>query len=100
MENLKFFLYKKKPLVRKENVIYYGNMSEDFVAMLTIDSTQDFNGLKVANKVFLQLISTNLNSAAEDVVVKSTVKTSLYQALDIARIWIERYNKKSATAWI
>lgn len=97
MENLKFFLYKKKPLVRKENVIYYGNMNEDFVAMLTIDSSYDFNGLKVANKVFLQLISTDLNIAPEEVVVKSTVKGSLYQALDIARIWIKRYNKKNAT---
>lgn len=98
MKNLKFFLYKEKPLVRKENVIYYGNMNEDFVAMLTIDSSYDFNGLKVANKVFLQLISTDLNIAPEEVVVKSTVKNNLYQALDIARIWIERYNKKNATA--
>lgn len=98
MENLKFFLYKKKPLVRKDNIIYYGDMNEDFVSMLTIDSSYDFNGLKIANKVFLQLISTDLNIAPEEVVVKNTVKNSLYQALDIARIWIERYNKKNATA--
>ena len=43
----KFFYYKNKPLVRKDNVIYYGNMNEDFVAMLTINSHKSFKDIKI-----------------------------------------------------
>lgn len=31
-----FFTYKGFPLVRHEDVIYYGNMSDDYVVMLKI----------------------------------------------------------------
>ncbi len=94
-----FFSYKNKPLVRKDNVIYYGEMNEDFVAMLTINSHKSFKDIKIGNKVFLQLISTDPKTAPEEVVVKHTVKNSLYEALDIAGIWIERYKKK-VSVWI
>ena len=90
----KFFYYKNKPLVRKDNVIYYGNMNEDFVAMLTINSHKEFKDIKIGDKVFLQLISTDPETIPEEVVVKHTVKNNLYEALDIAEIWIERYKKK------
>ena len=90
----KFFYYKNKPLVRKDNIIYYGNMNEDFVAMLTINSYKEFKDIKIGDKVFLQLISTDPETIPEEVVVKHTVKNNLYEALDIAEIWIERYKKK------
>lgn len=93
----KFFLYKGKPLVRKDNILYYGNFSDEFVAMLTIESCTDFFDIKISDKIFLQLISTDPNAAIEDVVVKHTVKNSLYEALDVAEIWIERYTKKTTT---
>ena len=32
----RFFTYKGYPLVRHDNVIYYGNMSDDYVVMLQI----------------------------------------------------------------
>ncbi len=89
-----FFSYKNKPLVRKDNVIYYGNLSDNFVAMITITSSTEFKGIKIGDKVFLQLISTDEGTAPEEVVVKHTVKNNLYDALDIAGIWIERYKKK------
>lgn len=89
-----FFSYKNKPLVRKDNVIYYGDMKDDFVAMLTINSSKILKDVRIGNKVFLQLISTDPETAPEEVVVKHTVKNSLYDALDIAGIWIERYKKK------
>ncbi len=90
-----FFLYKDKPLVRKDNILYYGDISDDFIAMLTIESYVDLLDVKIANKIFLQLISTNPDAAIEEVVVKHTIKNSLYEALDVAQIWIQRYTKKA-----
>lgn len=95
MEEKKFFMYKNRPLVRKENVMYYGDIGEDYVCMLTIESFNELKDIKIGNKVFLQLISTDPNVSTQDVVVKHTVKNSLYDALDIAGIWIERYKKRS-----
>ena len=39
MTEQEFFTYKGLPLVRKDNTIYYGNMSDKYVAMLTVLST-------------------------------------------------------------
>ncbi len=94
-KNSKFFSYKNKPLVRKGNTIYYGDMSESFVAMLTIESSHEFKDISIGDRIFLQLMSTDPNISPQDVVVKHTVKNSLYEALDIAGIWIDRYTKKS-----
>lgn len=91
----KFFMYKNRPLVRKENVMYYGNVCEDFVCMLTVESFEELKDIKIGNKIFLQLISTDPSINPQDVVVKHTVKNNLYDALDIAGIWIERYKKRA-----
>lgn len=91
----KFFSYKNKPLVRKGNVIYYGNMSESFVAMLTVESSHEVEDVLISDRIFLQLMATDPDISPQDVVVKHTVKNSLYEALDIAEIWIDRYTKKS-----
>ncbi len=95
MEEKKFFMYKNRPLVRKENIMYYGDIGEDYVCMLTVESSTELIDIKIGNKIFLQLISTDPNVSMQDVVVKHTVKNSLYDALDIAGIWIERYKKRS-----
>lgn len=97
MEKNKFFIYKNRPLIRKDNVIYYGYMTEEFVAMLTVEEFHDVKDVKVSDRILLQLLSTKADVAPKDVVVKYTVKSTLYEALDIARIWIDRYIKKTAT---
>ena len=89
-------MYKGKPLVRNKNIIYYGNMYEDFVAMLKIESCFNLKDIEIADKVILRLISTDPDISPQDVVVKHTVKGSLYEALDIAGIWIDRYTKRAA----
>lgn len=95
MGELGFFSYKGKPLVRKGNIIYYGYMQDDVVAMLTVEQSHDYMDLKISDRILLQLISTNPNTNPNDIVVKYTVKYGLYEALDIAGIWIDRYSKKA-----
>ena len=85
-----FLMYKDRPLVRKGNTIYYGNMSDSHVLMLQILSTQDVKGVQVADKVSVQLINTDPNVRPHDRIVQKTEKWGLYAAMDIGRIWLER----------
>ncbi len=85
-----FSTYKGRPLVRKGNEIYYGDMSERFVAMLQIISTKKEGDLEIADKVLVQLLSTDTDLRPRDRIIKKSEKTGLYNAMDIATIWLER----------
>lgn len=91
MEEQKFFTYKGLPLVRKGKQIYYGNMSDETVATLQIMSTRNVNGLEVADRVKVWLMLTKTEGVdANDVMKKNCERKGLYEALDIAYIWLER----------
>ena len=85
-----FFKYKGRPFVRAGNIIYYGNLSEDYVVMMQILSTEKVKGLDVANKVSVQLQLTDPDVPAQKRIVKRSDKDGLYSAMDIADIWLTR----------
>jgi len=89
-------LYKGKPLVRQDNVICYGNATDRYVLLLTIIETKVHNGLNVATKVLVQLQSTDPNLATHERTVKQAEKNSLYEALDLGEVWLERILAKEA----
>ncbi|MGE4277080.1 MAG: hypothetical protein AB7E30_07880 [Lawsonibacter sp.] len=82
--------YKGHPLRRKDNLIYYGTMAEKYIIMLQILSTKQVNGLAVADKVAVQLQLTDPDLKSRDRVVKRSEKDSLYTAMDVASVWLER----------
>ena len=82
--------YKGHPLRRKDNLIYYGTMAEKYIIMLQILSTKQVNGLAMADKVAVQLQLTDPDLKSRDRVVKKSEKDSLYAAMDVAAIWLER----------
>ena len=86
----KFLTYKGKPLVRSGNIIYYGNMSDPFVIMIQIISTKKIGEMEVANRVTVQLLNTDPDVRPRERIVKKSEKQGLYQAMDIASIWLER----------
>lgn len=90
----KFLTYKGKPLVRMGNTLYYGNMYDPYVVMLQILSTKDVNGLAVADKVQIQLMSTDPDLRMKERIVKKSEKNGLYSAMDIGAIWLERFLEK------
>lgn len=94
----KMLTYKGKPLVRSGNTIYYGNMSDDYVAMLQILETgafsEAFAGTKIPQKVSVQILSTDAEMRPKERIKKKTEKASLYEALKIATIWLERILEK------
>mgnify|MGYP006865396980 CR=1 FL=1 len=91
MAENKYLTYKGLPLVRKGKQIYYGNMSDETVATLQIMSTRKVNGLEVADRVKVWLMLTKTEGVdASEVMKKTCERTGLYDALDIAYIWLER----------
>lgn len=83
-------LYKGHPLRRKDNLIYFGSMSEKYIIMLQILDTKKIKDLNVATKVSVQLQLTDPELKSRDRVVKKSEKESLYSAMDIASIWLDR----------
>lgn len=82
--------YKGYPFMRKDNVLYYGNMSDKFIIMLQILETEKKGELDVASKVSVQLQLTDPDAKSKDRVVKQSTKSGLYSAMDIAVVWLER----------
>lgn len=91
MAEQKFFTYKGLPLIRKGRQIYYGNMGDETVAALQIMSTRKVGDLEVADrvKVFLMLTDTEGVDASETI-KKSCERNGLYDALDVAYVWLSR----------
>lgn len=85
-----FLTYKGKPLVRNGNILYYGNMFEKFVVMLQILSTKTVKDITIADKVSVQLMSTDPDIRVRDRVIKKSEKEGLYNAMDIGAVWLER----------
>ena len=82
--------YKGRPLRRKDNLIYYGTMAEKYIIMLQILSTKQVDGLAMADKVSVQLQLTDPDLKSRDRVVKKSEKDSLYAAMDVASVWLDR----------
>ncbi len=83
--------YKEKPLVRSENVIYYGNPSDKFIVKMNVKENinNNQNNLSICTNINVQLID-NSKGFYDQKVIKTSTKNSLYLALDIADIWLER----------
>ncbi len=92
-EKEKILTYKGKPLVRSGNTLYYGDMSGDCVIMMQILSTKTVKDMTVADKVQVQLLSTDAELRMKDRILKKSEKNGLYNAMDIGSIWLERASK-------
>ena len=82
--------YKGRPLRRKDNLIYYGSMSDKYIIMLQITETKKVKDLDVATHVIVQLQRTDPDIKSKDRVVKKSEKGGLYEAMDIATVWLDR----------
>ena len=82
--------YKGRPLRRKDNLIYYGSMAEKYIILLQVLDSEKVDDLDVATKVAVQLQLTAPDLKSRDRVVKKSEKDSLYAAMDLGAIWLER----------
>jgi len=86
----KILTYKGRPLLRSGAQIYYGDMAAKYVALLTTLSTKPDGGIQVADKVSVQILATDPDLRPRERVAKKTEKSGLYEALNIATIWLDR----------
>ena len=82
--------YKGRPLMRKDNMIYYGSMADSHIVMLQVLETKKVNDLDVAHRVSVQLLLNAPNARSRDRIVKKSEKDGLYTALDVGCVWLER----------
>lgn len=90
MADSKVLMYKGRPLMRKENMIYYGSMADSHVVVLQILETKNVNGSDIASKVSVQLQLTDPSARPRDRIVKKAEKPGVYSALDVGCIWLQR----------
>lgn len=89
-ENKQGLTYKGHPLMRKDNLIYYGSMADSHIVMLQILETKQVNGVEIATRVSVQLQLTDPAAKSRDRIVKKGEKPGLYTALDFGCVWLER----------
>lgn len=68
--------YKGHPLMRKENIIYYGSMSDSHIIMMQILESGEVKGMPVAKRVSVQLQQTNPNVRVRERIVKRLKRTA------------------------
>ncbi len=84
-----FLEYKGRPLVRKDNDIYYGDLSEKYhVFMMIMMEKPSSQGTDVPDTIMVQLMEKDSNRPEKQAIAKS-----LADALEVADAWLLRYNK-------
>ncbi len=84
METAKYLKYKGKPLVRKGNEIYYGNMTDKYVILFKILSSKNVGNIDVADKLNVQLMSTDMSLSAAKRLVEEKELNGFYNAIEYA----------------
>ena len=87
----KFLMYKGLPLVREDNIICYGSMDEEYILQMIVMSEKEDGGVKVPDKILIQLLRTDNSLPDHERIVKQDMKSGFYDAFEIGLIWFERY---------
>ncbi len=80
--------YKGRPLVRQDNEIIYGDLSDKFYIYMMIMSEKDTENGEVPDKIMVQLRDSATHSPKEQKIV-----VGLKEAFEFANAWLERFNK-------
>lgn len=83
-------VYKGHPLRRVGSMIYYGSMADKYIILMQVKESKKEQDLDVATKVSIELQLTAPDLKSRDRVQKRSEKDSLYAAMDIGSIWLER----------
>ena len=86
----KILTYKGHPLMRKDNLIYYGSMADSHIIMLQVLESKKQGDFDIATRVAVQLQLTDPAARSRDRIVKKSEKNGLYAALDVGCVWLER----------
>lgn len=80
-------MYKEKPLSRCGNMIYYGDFSDKYIAIIEVLSEKEEGGKTIPEKLSIKL---NQNfGGLKFKPIKKAERESLYVALDLAEYWLK-----------
>ena len=89
IEKGEFLEYKGRPLVRKDDDIYYGDLSEYYVKMMIMtDKASAKTSEKLPDSIAVQLFAPGKPFPEKQVSAKG-----LADAFETAAAWLDRYNK-------
>ena len=83
-------MYKGRPLMRKDNMIYYGSMADSHIVMLQVLESKKQGDIDIATRGSVQLQLTDPAVRSRARIVKKSEKDGLYTALDLGCVWLER----------
>ena len=86
----KVLTYKGHPLMRKDNLIYYGSMADSHIIMMQVLESKKQNDVDIATRVSVQLQLTDPAAKSRDRIVKKSEKNGFYAALDVGYVWLTR----------
>ncbi|MGI6039393.1 MAG: hypothetical protein GX257_03255 [Clostridiales bacterium] len=90
MSEQKLLNFRGFPLLRQGNLIYYGNITDKYIIMMQIMDSTKVKDLEQSTKVLVQLQHTDPNIRARNRVLKKSEKKGLYEAMDLASVWLTR----------
>jgi len=82
--------YKGFPLRRKDDFLYYGRVADGYIVQLQILKSEEKQGLNIPTLVSVQLQNTAPGVTPKDVIVRDAKRTSLFEAVDLAEIWLSK----------
>lgn len=84
-----FIEYKGRPLVRKEDDLYYGDLSQYYVKMMIMtEKPSKKSGVNVPDNIAVQLFAPEKPFPEKQILAKG-----LSDAFETAAAWLDRYNK-------
>ena len=84
----KEFTYKGKPVYRKGNVIYYGDLSKNLILVLEITDSEKQGDFNISKKVSFH-IQDNTGELGKGINYRSGERENLYEAFDIGAWWLQ-----------
>jgi len=76
--------YKEKPLVRRGNMIYYGNPEDPYIILLRVNSSEKVQDLEISKNISIILQENNGSGK----MIKKAEREGMYAAMDIAEYWL------------
>ena len=89
----KAIYYRGYPLRRQGDILYYGDFSDKYIALLQVTKSETENGLEVSKTVLIKLFNNDPDIESRKRVEKKAEKDGLYPAIDLAATWLDRYTK-------
>lgn len=77
-------LYKGRPIIKRGNVVIYGDINDKYYLRMTILKTKTVAEVEIADYIYIELIS-----SADDKTIKKAEREDMYEALDIGGFWLE-----------